>query len=191
MPPIIRQQHWTEESLLAAGFQHYERIKQLVLARQLPESEAPLRIPTSRGDTLIAHEGYMIVYMAEGERKAHPEDYHHWPVEPAIFRKTYLAWQGDWYPSAAQKHLLDYGCKPYYKASGIWAKVLKEDTYIQSIEHPEPIIVAAGDLLAIGEDGEPYHMGEQTFAARYRRGMDEATPFKKAVTRLLNFFKNS
>jgi hypothetical protein len=63
---------------------------------------------------------------------------------------------------------MEYGCKPYYKSGGVWAKKLEEDVYLQSLEHVKPIKIRTGQYVAIGAEGEPYSMGEMTFHQRYK-----------------------
>jgi hypothetical protein len=110
----------------------------------------------------------MICYEPSSTVRPTLDDYHHWPVEPVIFKETYKPWdEPDWKPSASEKHLMDFGCQPYYKVTGVWAKKLEEDVFLQSLEHPEPVKVGTGKYVAIGVRGEPYAMGEGTIHSRY------------------------
>jgi hypothetical protein len=169
MSEIIRQRNWTEKELRDAGFHYYHRKKSLVMARRLPESEAPLTIWANR-EKLTVQAGYMICY--NPGKKAHPrlEDYEHWPCAPDIFRSTYKAWDSPWKPRPAEKRLIAHGCKPYYKHTGIWAKRLTEETYIQSMESPKPVLIPAGDWIAIHGAEHPYHMSDKGFRERYTLG---------------------
>jgi hypothetical protein len=171
MAYIIRQKKWTDKELHSAGFRYYHRRKSLVMARRLPESEAPLTIRANR-ETLTVQAGYIICY--DPGRKAHTrlEDYDHWPCAPEIFHATYKAWDTPWKPRLAEKRLLDSGCKPYYKFVGVWAKQLEEDTYIQSLESPQPILIPTGDWVAIQGQEHPYHMSDEGFRERYTLGAD-------------------
>jgi hypothetical protein len=193
MSGVVRKQDWTDQELKNKGFEHVPRKKELVMARELPAAEAPLQIRTHWGETLIAQAGYMICYTVGDEAKARLSDYEHWPVEAAIFAKTYKLWDEAFEPSPAQEHLLQYGCKPYYKAAGVWAKTLEEDIYIQGVEHEKPVLVAKERVLAIGAEGEPYHMGSETFHDRYDTDLLEAkrSPVKRIVNRLVKFFKGT
>ncbi|MEQ8672626.1 MAG: hypothetical protein RLP44_12020 [Aggregatilineales bacterium] len=166
---IVRQRNWTEDELKAQGYSYYERKKDVVLARKLPDSEAPKTIRTAQGDTLIAQEGYIICYSSsEGEFDS-LEKFVQWPVEPSIFAKTYKRWDDpDWQPDPAQLKLIALGCKPYYKFVGVWVKKAKDDVLLQSLEHAEPVKVKTGQYIAIGSDGEPYSMGENTLHSRYK-----------------------
>jgi len=165
---VIRQKKWTEDELRAKGYEYFERVKEVTLVRQLPAHEAPLKIKTSWGDTLTAKAGYMICYKAGMRVQADREAYEHWPVDPAIFAETYKPWdEDDWKPNPAENHLLQSGCKPYYKMAGVWAKQLDHDAYLQSLEHERPVKVQTGKYVAIGVDGEPYSMGETTLHSRY------------------------
>lgn len=164
---VIKQQDWTDEKLRAAGFEQYNRKKQVVMARQLNPKEAPLKIVTREGHELMAYDDYFICYVGD-EPKNTLEEYDHWPVEPKIFHETYALWnEKDWQPSPAQQHMMQQGCKPYYKKAAVWAKKLEEDVYIQSLEHEQPIKIKTGEVLAIGAEGEPYSMGDKTFVERY------------------------
>jgi len=165
---ILKQQTWTDEKLRAAGFQQYNRKKQVVMARQLAPGEAPLHIKTDDGQDLVAYDNYYICYMGGEEARQHLSDYDHWPVEPEIFLQTYADWdEKEWQPTPAEAHLMQMGCKPYFKKAKVWAKTLEDDIYIQSLEHEQPVKIATGEVLAIGAQGEPYSMGEATFVTRY------------------------
>jgi len=165
---VIRQKQWTEDELRAKGYEYFERIKEVTLVRELPPQEAPMEIKTSWGDTLIATAGYMICYRAGMVKRTSREDYEHWPVEPSIFAQTYKPWdEEDWKPNPAENYLLMSGCQPYYKSSGVWARKLDEDAYLLSLEHERPVKVRTGQYVAIGVDGEPYSMGDNTLHSRY------------------------
>jgi hypothetical protein len=191
MAGFLRKHDWSQEELKENGFEHVPRKKEIVMARELPASEAPLKIRTHWGETLIAQAGYMICYNTSDEPLEKLSDYEQWPVDPEIFAKTYKAWDEDFQPNAALSHLMENGCKPYYKAAGVWAKTLEEDVYIQGIEHEKPVLVGKERVLAIGAEGEPYHMGAETFHDRYdaRLREDKASPFKRIVNRLVRYFK--
>jgi hypothetical protein len=191
MSGVVRKQDWTDEELKEKGFEHVPRKKELIMARELPASEAPLQIRTHWGEILIAQAGYMICYSVADELKANISDYEHWPVEAAIFEKTYKAWDEAFQPNPAQRHLIEHGCKPYYKTAGVWAKTLEEDIYIQGVEHEKPILVSKERVLAIGAEGEPYHMGNDTFHDRYDAKLLEGrgSSIKRIVNRLVRFFK--
>jgi hypothetical protein len=197
MPPIIRQQAWTQDQLQGLGFIQYERFKQLVMARRLPPSEAPKTIKTSWGDTLTAQAGYVICYTPGEVVRASLDEYEHWPVEPFIFRQTYRAWKDlEWHPTPAEAALYNLGCKPCYKQANIWAKLLTEDLFIQSLEHRQPVRVEKGLVLAIGTQGEPYAMSLQSFRERYydptaeqEKTHDEG--LRGMVSRLVTFLRGA
>ena len=168
---VLKQRRWADDELRAEGFHHYDRKKTVVLARELRPGEAPKRIKTA-WDTLVAHAGFMICYdVSDGVRRGRLDAYTHWPVEPGIFLKTYRKWDGRtaWTPNAAEKHLLDLGCKPYYKHAGVWAKKLDKPQWIQSLESIEPILIPPGGWITIGVEGEPTSMTEYEFRQRYRK----------------------
>jgi len=139
-----------------------------VMARKLPDEEAPKTIITRQGDELTAQQGYIICYYGGDVVHDTLEAYDHWPIAPTIFAKTYKRWDSqDWHPNPAQKKLMTLGCMPYYKFVGVWAKKMDKDGYVQSLEHGEPVRVETGKYVAIGTDGEPYTMGENTLHSRY------------------------
>jgi hypothetical protein len=200
MADVIRKNEWSEEELQQAGFERYDRRRQLVMARPLPESESPKTIHTANGETLVATTGYMICYIPGDSVRAELDGYDHWPVEPNIFIETYAAWdEPDWTPNLVERHLISMGCSPYYKRAGVWAKQLDEDVLIQSLEHEKPVRVESGRMLAIGSQGEPYSMGEKTFHDRYElpdekpepaeEKLPVASPIRSAVQKLLKFFR--
>ena len=157
---ILKQRQWTEAGLRRDHFHRYDRKQFVVLARELQAIESPMRIKTG-WDTLVAHTGYMICYdVGGGESRARMNDYPHWPVEPKIFLKTYRKWDQaiPWQPNAAEQHLMELGCKPYYKFVGVWAKKLRKPLWMQSLESVEPILVPAGGWVTIGIEGEPTSM---------------------------------
>jgi hypothetical protein len=162
-----KQRARTTDELIAAGFAYYERKKQLVMAARLPADRAPMpiRYPfevayAEAGDVLCFDPGQMLQRTLT--------DYDHWSVKPAIFLKTYRRWdQPGWKPNATELHLMRYGCRPYYKHKGVWARQLAHDTWVQSLESREPVRVQAGMWLAVGEGGEPWHIEDDKFHARY------------------------
>lgn len=165
MVDVITQRDWTEQELSAEGFCYYPRKKQLIMARELTKAESPMTIKTE-WDTLVATAGYMICYDPGMTVRPALKDYYHWPVHPDHFVQTYQTWdQAGLSPTA--KHLLLLGCKPYYKAQGVWAKRLTESLYVQSVESPEPALIPDGAWLLIGIKGEPYHTSNEDFLSRY------------------------
>ncbi len=185
MNKVIRQKKWTKEELVARGFQYHNRRKEVVMARELPAEEAPLTIVTP-WDTLIAQAGYMICYEVGDVVWPALEDYHHWPVEPRIFRESYVPWdEPDWKPSPAAARLMELGCKPFYKVTGVWAKKLAEATPVQSLESKEPVVIPPGVWLNIGVEGEPYSVSDHTFSRRY----EEAKPNPSLIRRIIRFFR--
>lgn len=184
---VIKQREWTEQELALAGFEQYNRIKQVVMARRLSEAEAPLEIKTDWGEELVAKVGYAICYRAGEVIQNELNDYYHWPVEPYVFDDTYRPWdQRDWHPTETEKHLMQLGCRPYYKLASIWAKQVTHPLWMQSPEHPEPVEVGPGRFLVIGAHGEPYTMGHDEFNSRY---MQENEKPASVIEKLLNFFR--
>jgi hypothetical protein len=182
---VLKQKRWTREELVARGFRYHHRKKQVVMARELPPEEAPLKIVTA-WDTLIAEAGYMICYEPGETVWPALDDYMSWPVEPTIFRETYAEWdEKDWTPTPAEARLITLGCKPYYKFAGIWAKKLTKETAVQSMESPEPAKIPPGVWVGIGVEGEPYSVSDRTFHARYEA--EQPTP--SLIRRVIRFLR--
>src|SRR5690242_19614556 len=89
--PVLRQRAWTDDELRAAGFRYYERKKQLVMARELPASEAPVELNLGV-DMVVATAGYLLCYDPRQGARASLAEYDAWPVEPDIFAATYRPW---------------------------------------------------------------------------------------------------
>jgi hypothetical protein len=182
---VIRQQKWNDEELVARGFRYFPRKKQLVMARELPASEAPKTIVTA-WDSLVAQAGTMICYEPGDVVWPGLDDYFHWPVEKDIFGKTYRPWdEPNWTPTGAEAHLMSLGCKPYYKYVGVWAKQLTEETVIQSLESPEPVNVPPGAWVSIGVEGEPYALSDRSFNSRYDADLNSSSTIIKRLIRYL------
>lgn len=162
---VLRQREWTESDLIAAHFKRYEPRKRLVMAKVLRTS----RTIAITMESLLATAGDIICYdPGNGEARPDLDDYDHWPVRKDLFRQNYKQWdEKGWRPNAAEAHLLENGCRPYYKAAGIWARRLRKGLVVQSLESPEPILVPPGRWLCIGTEGEPYHMSDSKFRTRY------------------------
>jgi hypothetical protein len=164
---VLRQRDWTEAELRAEGYHYYERRKELIMAGRLPPSAAPLKIVYEL-ETRYADAGDVICFEPGSRTRRSLYDYDYWSVKPDIFRQTYRKWDTtDWTPTPPQAHLLSYGCRPYYKSSGVWARQLKQATRVQSIESPIPVRVEAGAWVLIGTQGEPWYNTDQDFHNRY------------------------
>ena len=101
---------------------------------------------------------------------------------PSIFAQVYKRWDQDgWQPSHSQKKLMDLGCMPYYKFVGVWAKRLDEDAKLKSLEHENPVTIKSGKYVAIGSDGEPYSMGEDTLHSRYEERRRKVSGWFKRI----------
>ncbi len=163
---ILVQRVWTEDELLEAGFRYFERKKRVVLARELPSEDAPLKIKYKH-DTLIATAGYMICFAADWRKKKSLYNYDHWPVAPDHFADLYVDWNDPWRPKRGQKHLITLGCKPYCNIVGVWAKRLANPQWIQGVEHDQPFQVPAGAWLLVAAKGSamgaPYWSSDQGF----------------------------
>src|SRR5205814_2088082 len=119
---ILKQREWTDAELKAAGFRYLARKKQLVMARVLPVSESPMVIKTEY-DSLVVRAGFVICYDPGDVVHMTLYSYPFWPVRPDIFTATYKEWdEPNWKPTPPQAHLMNRGCKPYYKHVGIWAR---------------------------------------------------------------------
>jgi hypothetical protein len=161
---VLRQRNWTEAELIAGGFRYFEPRKRLVMARVISQvTNVELTL-----ETLMADPGDIICYNAGEQRQKEAGDYDHWPVAKEVFRKTYKAWDdGSWRPNAAEAHLMEHGCLPYFKSAGVWALRLPVSIFVQSLESPQPAIVPKGRWLCIGLQGEPYNMNDEQIHARY------------------------
>lgn len=168
MSDIIKQRAWTPDQLIEAGFQQYARRKQRVLAARLPFDSKPLPIHYTF-ETVYADPGDVIIFEAGSQAQDRLSGYNFWSVKPRIFANTYKGWdEPNWRPNPAEKHLMQYGCRPYYKFKGVWARRLTEPTAILSLESPKPNVVPAGVWLAIGDRGEPWHIEDETFRKHYQ-----------------------
>lgn len=164
---VLTQRPWTSAELKLVGFKQYPPIKRLVMARVLPPGESPKQIDNTH-ESLIAQAGDLICYTPGDYPQPSIEDYKQWPIRADLFLKNYRSWdEPNWKPTPAEAHLWKSGCRPYYKAANIWAMHLQKPVYIQSLESPEPVLVPAGRWLCIGVEGEPYHMSDESFRARY------------------------
>ena len=168
---ILRQRSWSEQELIHAGFSYYQRRRLVVLARELPPQEAPLKIPF-QNEILVATAGYMICFEA-GERKRRSlYDYFHWPVAPDHFADICVEWTDPaWKPKRGQKHLMSLGCRPFVNVVGVWAKRLVHPETIQGVEHGGPVEAPSGAWLLLGAKGSalgaPYWVTDEGFRARY------------------------
>lgn len=167
MAEIVRRRKWSEAELRSEGFHYYERQKQLVMAARIPEQLGPIKIVYEL-ETVVAQVGDVLCFDPGTRTQRKLMAYDYWSVKPTIFRKTYRTWDDDeWMPTPPQAHLVSFGCRPYFKFKGAWAKHLRIPTVVQSVESPMPIQVPAGAWLIIGEKGEPWHSDADTFARRY------------------------
>ncbi len=161
---ILRQRAWTDNELQSHGFHYYEPVKRLVMARvakAITEVQVTLEV-------LVADQGDIICYTPGEAAQENLDNYEHWPVKVELFRQNYKKWdEPDWQPNPAEIQLLTNGCRPYYKAVGVWALKLPLGIYVQSLESPEPVVVPAGRWLCIGVEGEPYNMNDDNFHTRY------------------------
>ncbi|MEO8607532.1 MAG: hypothetical protein ABI690_06605 [Chloroflexota bacterium] len=166
-PKIFAQRKWTTDQLVAQGFHYYKPRKRITMARVLQSFEAPKVIKTS-WDTIVAKAGYYIAYAPGDVLRKDLDDYDPRPIEPHIFKQTYRPWkEPDWKPTRVERYLMKMGCKPYYKTAGVWAKRLKHETWVQSIESSKPSLSPVGAWLCVGTAGEPWTVEDRWFRARY------------------------
>ena len=166
---ILTQRNWSEQELSDAGFKYYKRKKRIVLARELPAEEAPLKMKYNH-DELIATAGYMICFAANWRKKKSLYDYHHWPVASDHFADLYTEFiDPKWKPNRGQRHLMSLGCKPYVNLIGVWAKKLEQSQMIQGVEHDEPFEVPKGAWLLLAAKGSakgaPYWSSAKGFSS--------------------------
>jgi len=161
---VLRQRQWTEDELRSSKLKYYQPRKQRILARLVDKTvgvKKTLEVLTaSKGDIMVYNPG-------DGTQRDTIDEYEHWPVRRDLFQSTYKLWSEKWTPNAAEKHLLDNGCIPYYKSTGVWAMRLDRPRLVQSLESPEPVEVPPGRWLVIGSEGEPYHTNDRVFRQRY------------------------
>lgn len=161
---VLRQHKWTEAQLEAGGFQYYETIKRLVMARVITQ---PQNIQITV-ELLVAKSGDVVCYTPGETVMPDIDHYHHWPVRHDVFNKTYQAWdEKPFIPTPAQRHLMEHGCRPYFKSTGVWAQRLRKSVWTQSLESPKPALIPQGRWLLIGSEGEPYHTNDKDFRSRY------------------------
>lgn len=166
---IYTKRQWTPDELYALHFHFYRRKKAVILARPLPPEEAP-KIIQVEYDTLVAPAGYIICYDPDSESPLPDLDqYPQRPVEPGTFHSTHRPWDEHWTPTPAERDLLENGCQPYYKITGVWAKQVTEPTMVESMESVEPVTVPEGAWVLIGGNGEPYTTSDSEFWERYER----------------------
>ncbi len=162
---VLRQREWTDAQLFKSGFRYYEPIKRVVMARML-SNHVDINVTL---EVLSANKGDIMLYTAGDVLHDNLDDYDHWPVRADLFRQIYARWDDmTWQPTATEKFLMQNGCIPYYRKRGVWALKLPISIYVQSLESPEPVVVPAGRWLAIGTEGEPYNMGDESFHERYQ-----------------------
>jgi hypothetical protein len=162
--PVWKQRNWQPAELESLGFRCYEARPEIRMARVV-EDPSEVEITNER---LAVEAGYILCYNPGSEARAALADYEHWPVRFDLFHQTYKPWPTEnWQPNPAERHLLSLGCRPYYKAVGVWARRLRRSARVQSLESPMPITVPAGRWLCIGAAGEPYHMDNDKFRRRY------------------------
>jgi hypothetical protein len=167
IPHVIRQKAWTEDELKQLGYAKYNRKKQLVMARRLPEAEAPMMFHWPN-ETFSVPAGYVICYAPGAVVQAKLSDYDHWPVRPDVFKRTYRIWDvAAWKPSLPEQKLLSLGCKPVYNAAAVWARRLTVPQYVQSVESAQPVLVKSGNWVLVGSIGEVWYQDDVNFRSRY------------------------
>ncbi|MBC8098737.1 MAG: hypothetical protein H7Y11_04800 [Armatimonadetes bacterium] len=167
MEPVIRQRYWTEPELRTQGFNYYPRIKQLVMAGRLQPAQAPLKI-AYEVEVITAEAGDVLIFDPGTLRHQRMQEYNYWSVKPTIFKQTYRKWDDNaWSPNAPQAHLMQHGCRPYYKQAGVWARLLTKPTPVQSLESHTPVLIPKGMWVAVGSQGEPWHIEDSDFRSRY------------------------
>jgi hypothetical protein len=164
-PQIWRQQQWRDDDLRALSFRPYQTRRQLRMARVVDD---PGMIVDTTKEKLIAGEDYMLCYSPGTEALPKLADYDHWPVRFDLFHKNHSPWpQESWKPNPAEKHLMQNGCRPYYKSTPAWAKRLKTGVMVESLESQQPTRIPPGRWLVIGIEGEPYHTADDKFRQQY------------------------
>lgn len=161
------QQQWTDQALLADEFLSYRAVKRITMARMLLPDQAP-KIMKIDAHTIIDETGYWVVYVA-GETVKTMDDYKPRSIEPTIFAKTYRPWDvPNRELTLTEVQLQRFGCQPYYKIMGVWAKRVTNEIWVQSLEGNKPLLAPKGTWLCIGSEGEPWSMTDVWFQAHYR-----------------------
>ena len=164
---VYIQQHWSAQELMTDGFLAYRSAKRVTMVRRVP-LETALKTRKTSKNAIITEAECWIAYEVEGVLKETLNDYKPRPIGPKIFAETYHRWdEPDWHPTPIEAYLRRLGCQPYYKITGVWAKQLAAETWIQSRESAAPSLVPKGAWLCIGMEGEPWSMMEALFEALY------------------------
>lgn len=180
-PQIWVQRNWKEAELSALGFGRYETQREIRMARLVTERDE-VDITKEKLDVAA---GYMLCYNPGKEARPSLKDYDHWPVRFDLFHKNYKPWPLDnWQPNPAEKHLMENGCKPFYKAAPVWARRLKKSVSLQSLESPKPVEIPPGRWLCVGLEGEPYHMADAKFRTHYI--VPENNPLERIYWSMMN-----
>lgn len=161
---VLRQREWSDDQLKAAGFNYYQPVKRMVMAKLITDM-TQVKVTL---EVLTAKSGDIMLYSPGDTPHDNLDDYDHWPAKRDIFTQNYARWDDpNWKPGAIEKQFLINGCIPYYRKRGVWALKLPISIYMQTLESPEPVIVPKGRWLLIGSQGEPYSQSDEDFYERY------------------------
>ena len=169
------------------GFNYYNRRPSRVWAKTIGIAEATLYVTLTGGNERLAAElGYYLIYDPARLRDGYTHyngvaSLKFWPVSPAAYYKTYSPCPvvfpytygeiaTDTQLSFVERDLVTGGgFSPVFKSVGVWAKEVTTPTMIVGLEHEGKFNeVPQGNVLALGIDGEPYHMSGAEFKRLYR-----------------------
>jgi hypothetical protein len=170
----------------ALGFKVYSRRPMRLWMKTIGIAEATLYVKISGNERLAAELGYYLIYDPQRLRDGYTQyngiaSLKFWPVSPAAYYKTYSPFPvsfpyaygeigTDTQFSFVERDLvMAGGFSPVFKSVGVWAKEVVSPTVIVGLEHEGTFNeVPIGNMLALGVDGEPYHMSETEFKRLYR-----------------------
>lgn len=116
MASVLNQPAWGELEGLAEDV-NLEPTKQIVMIREVTEAEAPKRIVNHSGDVVFAAAGDVICYSPGEHLQPSLDEYEHWALSAWDFTQHYHPWDSpERQLSSTEQHLMELGCKPYYKA---------------------------------------------------------------------------
>lgn len=182
----------SDDQRKALGFQYYERRPRRVWAKTAGVNDMHSPIIHSATEKLTFTAGYYIIYDPTRLKDDYTEyEGIHclktWPVSPLAFYQTYsllpvqfpYIFEDDNISASVSPDNIFYaierdlvhagGFFPVFRHVGVWAKVVSRNTMIAGLEHEGNFHeVPLGDMLALGIDGEPYHMSQEEFSRLYR-----------------------
>lgn len=116
MASVLNQPVWGELEGLAEEPVQFEPTKQVVMIREVPELEADKQVVSPTGDIATASAGDFICYSPGEHLHLTLDEYDHCILSPWDFAQNYHVWDTSERPlSLTEQHLIELGCRPYYK----------------------------------------------------------------------------